>query len=124
MKQIEVREYILPKFFVKAYPSEILLVEKKKVSVTIESSYTFGKPVSGTVRVDLYFEEEMEKPDMSITQHISGITKVEFALGNPLEIHNEDGVNVYRRDVFVKVEVMETFTSNYFYGNILRIQLQ
>ncbi|XP_053693028.1 thioester-containing protein 1 allele R1-like [Sabethes cyaneus] len=109
VKQIEVREYVLPKFIVKAYPSGVLLIEKKKVSVSVESSYTFGKHVDGTVRVDLFFDKEMEKPDMTIKdQHISGIATVTFDLGNALEIEGED---VYHKDVFVRVEVMETFTN-------------
>ncbi|XP_055547416.1 thioester-containing protein 1 allele S3-like [Wyeomyia smithii] len=108
VKQIEVREYVLPKFFVKAYPSEILLIENKKVSVTVEAKYTFGDPVDGTARVDLYFEgDEMLKPDMSITQHISGVTTVSFALGNALEVE----MDAVQKNVYLKVEVKETFTN-------------
>ncbi|XP_053692172.1 thioester-containing protein 1 allele R1-like [Sabethes cyaneus] len=108
-KQIEVREYILPNFFVKAYPSEILLIEKKTISVTVESTDISGRHVNGTVRVDLFFHEEMENPDMTITKHISGTATIDFVLDYVLAI--EVGQNVFHRDVFVKVEVIETFTN-------------
>ncbi|XP_058818752.1 thioester-containing protein 1 allele R1-like [Topomyia yanbarensis] len=107
-KQFEVREYVLPKFFVKAYPPEILLLQKKQVLVTIESAYTFGKPIDGMVQVDLYLKEDNRKPDFSTKTHISGVTTVPFNLSEPLEIEDESFVY---RDVYVKVEVMETFTN-------------
>ncbi|XP_053692176.1 thioester-containing protein 1 allele R1-like [Sabethes cyaneus] len=108
-KQIEVREYILPNFFVKAYPSEILLIEKKTISVTVESTDISGRHVNGTVRVDLFFHEKMENPDMTITKPISGTATVDFVLNYVLAI--EVGQNVFHRDVFVKVKVTETFTN-------------
>ncbi|XP_053692170.1 thioester-containing protein 1 allele R1-like [Sabethes cyaneus] len=109
-KQIEVREYVLPKFFVKAYPSKILLIDEKKVSVTVSAAYTFGEAVDGTVRVDLFLDYEMDYPDMTIKdQDISGIITVSFDLPYALQIEQE---HVYRKDVFVRVEVMETFTNH------------
>ncbi|XP_058448417.1 thioester-containing protein 1 allele S3-like isoform X2 [Malaya genurostris] len=107
-KQFEVREYVLPKFFVKAYPSEILLLHKKQVIVTVESAYTFGKPVDGTVQVDLYLKEDNRKADFSTKTYISGVTTISFNLSEPLEIEDESFIY---RDVFVKVTVMETFTN-------------
>ncbi|XP_053694122.1 thioester-containing protein 1 allele R1-like isoform X2 [Sabethes cyaneus] len=106
-KQIEVREYVLPKFFVKAYPSKILLIDEKKVSVTVSAAYTFGEAVDGTVRVDLFLYGEMERPDMTIrNQDISGIITVNFDLPYALDIEDP---YLYRRDVSVRVEVVETY---------------
>ncbi|XP_053694604.1 thioester-containing protein 1 allele R1-like [Sabethes cyaneus] len=109
-KQIEVREYVLPKFFVKAYPSKILLIDEKKVSVTVSAAYTFGEAVDGTVRVDLFLYGEMERPDMTIrNQDISGIITVNFDLPYALDIEDP---YLYRRDVSVRVEVVETCTNH------------
>ncbi|XP_053692175.1 thioester-containing protein 1 allele R1-like [Sabethes cyaneus] len=109
-KQIEVREYVLPKFFVKAYPSKILLIDEKKVSVTVSAAYAFGEAVDGTVQVDLFLYGEMEEFDMTITnQHISGIITVNFDLPYALDIEDP---YLYRRDVSVRVEVVETCTNH------------
>ncbi|XP_058449538.1 thioester-containing protein 1 allele S3-like [Malaya genurostris] len=107
-RQIEVREYVLPKFFVKVFPAEILLIERKQIIVSVQSYYTFGSPVDGIVHVHLYIEDD-DKPDYSETATITGTSTVKFNLKKELE--TEDSSQSFR-DVIVKVEVTETFTNH------------
>ncbi|XP_058819998.1 thioester-containing protein 1 allele R1-like isoform X2 [Topomyia yanbarensis] len=103
-KQIEVREYVLPKFFVKVFPSEILLIERKEIIVSVESFYTFGSPVDGTALVRLFVDDNNFSESMPIT----GTSTVKFNLQKELEI---EGESQNYRDVIVEVEVTETFTN-------------
>ncbi|EAT47037.1 AAEL001794-PA, partial [Aedes aegypti] len=106
-KQIEVKEYVLPKFFVKVYPSEVLLVQNEKVSLTLEAYYTFKEPVDGNYKVELFLDHTKRKPDFIKSDRITGKTSLEFQLKNEVDI---DGDEQYT-DVTVKVEVVETFSN-------------
>lgn len=106
-KQIEVKEYVLPKFFVKVYPSEVLLMENKKVSLTIETSYTFNRPVDGNYKVELFMDETTRKPDQEKSGRITGKTSVNFDLEDEVDIEGDD----QHKDVTVKVEIIEAFSN-------------
>ncbi|XP_055588567.1 thioester-containing protein 1 allele S3-like [Uranotaenia lowii] len=106
-KIIHVKEYILPKFYLKAYAPETLLIENKNVKLTIEATYTFGKPVDGTAKVDLCLQEECKKPDYTTTADITGSTTVEFTLNEELELDDE----MTYKDIYANITVMETFTN-------------
>lgn len=104
---IEVKEYVLPKYFVKAYPSRVLLATEKKVSITIETAYTFGKPVDGTVELQLFLDDTIRKPDFSKKARITGQTTLDFNLRDEVDFDNDENVKY----ITAKVAVMETFTN-------------
>lgn len=107
-KQFELREYTLPKYFIEAYPVDVLLVSKKKIKLEVKSTYTFGKPLDGTLTVDLFLEDVYKrKPDHSITKRIEGRTTVEFDLKEELEVDPDSTFT----NVWAKISVMETFTN-------------
>lgn len=104
---IDVKEYVLPKYFVKAYPSRVLLATEKKVSITVETAYTFGKPVDGTVSLDLFLDDTIRKPDFTKVARITGQTTLDFDLAYEVDIDGEDNL-MY---ITANVSVMETFTN-------------
>lgn len=106
-KYIEVKEYVLPKFVVKAYPAEIPVLEKKEIIVTVESAYTFGKFVDGMATIDLYVDETSRTPDYSTKTSIAGLATVKFNLKDEVEIDPES----QHGNVKLEVKVMETFTN-------------
>lgn len=108
---------MLPKFFVKVYPSEVLLVQNEKVSLTLEAYYTFKEPVDGNYKVELFLDHTKRKPDFIKSDRITGKTSLEFQLKNEVDI---DGDEQYT-DVTVKVEVVETFSSEYCRSEDLRV---
>lgn len=106
-KQIELKEFALPKFFVRAAPSKVLLAEDKKISILVETAYTFGEPVDGTVQVDLFTDDTTLHPQFSSTTRITGQTIVEFNLGNDVDFSEDES----RTDVTAKITVTETFSN-------------
>lgn len=106
-KQIELKEFALPKFFVQAAPSKVLLVQDKMISIKVETAYTFGEPVDGTVQVDLYLDETLPDPQFSSITRITGQTIVEFNLGDEVDIGEDES----HTDVKAKITVTETFSS-------------
>lgn len=107
-KQFEMREYTLPKYYIKVYPTEVLLASKKKIKLAVETAYTFGRPLDGTLTVDLFLQDIYKRnPDHSETKRIEGRTTVEFNLEDEVEVEEDsDFANVWAR-----VSVMETFTN-------------
>lgn len=106
-KQIEVKEYVLPKFFVKVNPSQILLAKDKKVSLTVEASYTFNEPVDGNYEAKLFLDPNVRKPDFIKSDRITGKASFEFELEDEVEV---DGDSPYN-DVTVNVVVTEAFSN-------------
>uniref|UniRef100_A0A8D8DI20 TEP1-F n=1 Tax=Culex pipiens TaxID=7175 RepID=A0A8D8DI20_CULPI len=107
-KQFELREYILPKYYIKVYPTEVLLASKKQIKLAVETAYTFGRPLDGTLTVDLFLEDIYQRnPDHSVTKRIEGRTSVEFDLKKEVEVE-EDSIFA---NVWARVSVMETFTN-------------
>lgn len=104
---IDVKEYVLPKYFVKAYPSRVLLASEQKVSITVETAYTFGKPVDGTVTLELFLDDTIRKPDFTKVARITGQTTLDFDLANEVSLEGDDSLSY----ITAKVAVMETFTN-------------
>lgn len=104
---IDVKEYVLPKYFVKAYPSRVLLVSEQKVSITVETAYTFGKPVDGTVTLELFLDDTIRKPDFIKVTSITGQTTLDFDLANEVDVAGDESFAY----ITAKVSVMETFTN-------------
>uniref|UniRef100_A0A2M4B9P0 TEP1-F n=2 Tax=Anopheles marajoara TaxID=58244 RepID=A0A2M4B9P0_9DIPT len=64
-KTYEVKEYVLSTFDVNVYPTTVPLEEHKMLNLTIEANYYFGKPVIGTVKMQLVEENVGEKKNAS-----------------------------------------------------------
>ncbi|XP_053687074.1 thioester-containing protein 1 allele S3-like [Sabethes cyaneus] len=108
-KAVLVEEYVLPKFFVRAFPPEILLIPKKKVRIAVEAVDIFGMQVEGNVQVDLYIDKQSKKPDYSRVMPTSGVAVVEFDLRKELKV--EDKKHGFK-DVLVKAQVTEINTNH------------
>lgn len=79
-------EYVLPKFAVKVWPSKILLVKNREISLNVESHYTFGQRVEGTVQVRLYLDKYSDRSSHEAVQSINGNTVVVFRLKKELDV--------------------------------------
>lgn len=107
VQSFEVAEYVLPKFAVKAWPSEILLINDEKISLNVESHYTFGQRVEGKVRVNLHLDDYSWRPSHTVDRGINGNTVVEFRHGRVLDVEsNED-----HKLVNISVAVTDSLTN-------------
>ncbi|XP_055639167.1 thioester-containing protein 1 allele R1-like [Toxorhynchites rutilus septentrionalis] len=107
-KQFEVRQYELPKFFVKAYPTEVSLIKNKRVKVTVEAAYTFGQQIEGAVRIALFLSQKRTSAVATATKNIIGKTNVEFPLKKEIVIEEK---SADFQDVVIKVSVAERYTN-------------
>lgn len=81
----------------------------KKVSLTIETFYTFNEPVDGNYVAKLFLDPHIRKPDFEKSARITGKASFEFDLKEEVEL---DGDDQYF-DVTVNVVVTEAFSSEY-----------
>lgn len=86
VQTFEVMEYVLPKFAVKVWPSKILLIKDRKISLNVDSHYTFGQRVEGKVEVKLYLDKYSKRSSHEAIQSINGNTLVEFPLKEELDV--------------------------------------
>lgn len=94
----------------KVYPQRALLVTEKRIVLVVETAYTSGKPLEGSLTVDLFVDDASKRrPDYFTTKRIEGQTTVEFRLNDELEVESDSDVTF----VFARVNVTETFTSEY-----------
>lgn len=107
-KSLELREYVLPKYHVKVYPTRALLVAEKRIVLAVETAYTSGKPLEGSLTVDVFVDDASKRrPDYFTAKRIEGQTTVEFYLNDELEVESDSDVTY----VFARVNVTETFTN-------------
>lgn len=107
-KSLELREYVLPKYHVKVYPPRALLVTEKRIVLAVETAYTSGKPLEGSLVVDLFVDDASKRrPDYFTAKRIEGQTTVEFYLNDELEVESDSDVTY----VFARAYVTETFTN-------------
>lgn len=107
-KQIELKEYVLPKFSIKVHPAELLIVKEKRVKLDVATTFTSGNPVEGTLIVDLFLNDvNKRKPDHTYTGHIKAQSFVEFKLKDELEVDGDSDVT----HVFARVSVVEIFSN-------------
>lgn len=83
-------------------------MESKFLNLTVESAYTFGKPVTGILKVYLYPEKEQKEYDYFESKSFEGVSMIQFFLGET-DIYDEQDF----RDVFVNVTLTEAHTSKY-----------
>lgn len=107
IKEFEVKPYVLPKFWIKVYPTEVPLAGKNTIKLTVESEFTFGRPVAGVVKVDLYLSKIRRNSEHSISKYFERMTMFEFFLNEEVDLDDDKEF----ADVFVNVTVTEKHTS-------------
>lgn len=105
-KFFEVKEYVLPKFFVKAYPLGTVLLEDMAISIRLEAAYTFGHPVEGRYKAELFLDDP--NPDHVAKGNINGNTTLHFRLKEQVHIPGSSDVT----QVTLKVEVQATLSNH------------
>ncbi|XP_052565344.1 thioester-containing protein 1 allele S3-like isoform X2 [Culex pipiens pallens] len=106
IKEFEVKQYEPPKFWIRVFPTEVPFMESKFLNLTVESAYTFGKPVTGILKVYLYPEKEQKEYDYFESKSFEGVSMIQFFLGET-DIYDEQDF----RDVFVNVTLTEAHTN-------------
>lgn len=111
-KTVEVAEYVLPKFEVTVDAPPHAVFKDGKVTATIRTKYTYGKPVKGEATISafptLYIGSVQPFIADSISRKvvpIDGKVTVEFDIKEDLKLLEE-----YERDVFFDVIVEEALT--------------
>ncbi|KAL9707306.1 hypothetical protein quinque_010824 [Culex quinquefasciatus] len=107
IKEFEVKPYVLPKFWIKVYPTEVPLAGKNTIKLTVESEFTFGRPVAGVVKVDLYLSKIRRNSEHSISKYFERMTMFEFFLNEEVDLDDDKEF----ADVFVNVTVTEKHTN-------------
>lgn len=105
--QFEVREYVLPKFVVKVAPTRILLISEKEVSLNVASHYTFGEPVQGKIRVELFTDPKFPRFTHSDDRRFDSSAQFSFKLKD--ELLPAEGEDHFM--VTVNVSVTEKFSN-------------
>lgn len=110
-KDIEVAEYVLPKFEVTVDAYRHSTFKDGKITATIRSKYTYGKPVKGELTVSFTptFFEGSFSPNLIArkTVPLDGKETVEVDLVTELGISKDQQ---YERDVIIEAIVEETLT--------------
>lgn len=113
-KQIEVAEYVLPKFEVTVDAQRHSTFKDGTIRATIRSKYTYGKPVKGEVTVSVYptlFVGSVQPFSSNFIARkvvpIDGKATVEVDIVKELGINKEQE---YERDVVIEAIVEETLT--------------
>lgn len=85
IQQFEVREYVLPKFVVKVAPSRNLLISDQEISLHVAAHYTFGEPVQGIVRVELFTNDKfVRKGSHELVKTFDSSAQLTFQLNDKL----------------------------------------
>ncbi|XP_050094456.1 CD109 antigen-like [Anopheles aquasalis] len=108
-KTFEVKEYVLSTFDVNVYPTTVPLEEHKMLNLTIEANYYFGKPVIGTVKMQLVEENVVLESNASIGPSIrewdvNGLLQVSIPYVTVLN-------NVDERNINLNITFTEQYTN-------------
>ncbi|XP_059619137.1 CD109 antigen-like isoform X4 [Phlebotomus argentipes] len=111
-KNIEVAEYVLPKFEVTIDTPQFATFKDGKLRFTVRSKYTYGKPVKGEATISVYprffgsyqpFVSDLISRKVS---KIDGKTSVEFDIQDELKFKED-----WQRDITVEAVVEEELTN-------------
>uniref|UniRef100_A0A6B2E4V8 CD109 antigen n=1 Tax=Phlebotomus kandelakii TaxID=1109342 RepID=A0A6B2E4V8_9DIPT len=111
-KNIEVAEYVLPKFEVTIDTPQFATFKDGKLRFTVRSKYTYGKPVKGEATISVYprffgsyqpFVSDLISRKVS---KIDGKTSVEFDIQEELKFKED-----WQRDITVEAVVEEELTN-------------
>lgn len=93
----------------KIKPTHIILVNDKKVSITIEAYYTFNEPVDGNYVAKLFLDPNTSDHSFEKSDRITGKASLEFELEEEVDSDADDQYF----DVTVNVVVTEAFSSEH-----------
>ncbi|XP_049540007.1 CD109 antigen-like [Anopheles darlingi] len=103
-KTFEVKEYVLSTFEINVRPTVVPLLEHQALILTIAANYYFGKPVIGSVKIDLYDDENKSLYKLKQAD-LNGMLQVHLPFTEPLSIVE------LQQDVNVKVTFTERYTN-------------
>ncbi|XP_066246674.1 thioester-containing protein 1 allele R1-like [Euwallacea similis] len=110
-KQIEVAEYVLPKFVVDIKVPKHITFRERALPIAIDTRYSYGKKVKGEATITAYptiysgvIQPIYQTPIRKVVK-IDGTTLVEFDIEKELRLNDE-----YERAVIVDVTIEEYLT--------------
>ncbi|XP_062703705.1 thioester-containing protein 1 allele S3 [Aedes albopictus] len=103
----------LPKFFVRASPLKPVLLEDTTISIMLETAYTFGHPVEGRYKAELFLDDPVGQPDHIAQGQINGRTSVHFHMKDQVrdQVYMDSGSDFTQATLMV--EVQTTLSSEY-----------
>ncbi|XP_062706167.1 thioester-containing protein 1 allele S3 [Aedes albopictus] len=101
-KYFEVKEFVMPKFFVMATPLKPVLLDDPIISIMLETAYTFDHPVEGRYKAELFLDDPPGPPDHIAQGQINGKTTVHFHLKN--QVHMDGGSDFTQVTLVVQVQ--------------------
>lgn len=111
-KNFDVEEYVLPKFEVIVKPERHSTFKDGKITASIETKYTYGKPVKGEVTISAYptlYVGSLQPFERQIISRkvmpIDGRVTVDFNIKDELKLADES-----ERDVIIEAVVEEALT--------------
>ncbi|XP_049540001.1 CD109 antigen-like isoform X3 [Anopheles darlingi] len=102
-KPFEVKEYVLSTFKMDVSPTVTPLEEHQALNLTIAANYYFGKPVIGTVKVQLYDGDN--NLELSKTYDVNGMLQVHLPFTTELILFEK------QQDFKVNVSFIEQYTN-------------
>uniref|UniRef100_A0A2M4DRR5 TEP1-F n=1 Tax=Anopheles darlingi TaxID=43151 RepID=A0A2M4DRR5_ANODA len=102
-KPFEVKEYVLSTFKMDVFPTVMPLEEHQALNLTITANYYFGKPVIGTVKVQLYDGDN--NLELSKTYDVNGMLQVYLPFTAELILFEK------QQDFKVNVSFIEQYTN-------------
>ncbi|XP_001647863.2 CD109 antigen [Aedes aegypti] len=88
VQDFEVREYVIPKVVLKVVPSRTLLIAEKEISLDVKAHYTFGEPVEGKLRVDLFTNPLFRRATHSVEKSFNTNVQIKFKLDRELALRD------------------------------------
>lgn len=88
VQDFEVREYVIPKVVLKVVPSRTLLIAEKEISLDVKAHYTFGEPVEGKLRVDLFTNPLFRRATHSVEKSFNTNAQIKFKLDRELALRD------------------------------------
>uniref|UniRef100_A0A3B3HMY1 Alpha-2-macroglobulin-like 1 n=1 Tax=Oryzias latipes TaxID=8090 RepID=A0A3B3HMY1_ORYLA len=98
----EIKEYVLPKFEVTVNLPTVITILDDEVTLKICGKYTYGKPVLGSVRADIYLQIIMSKQSLFLLQS--------FFLFLQIKVTGADGSPIANQAVYLYVVDSLEFT--------------
>ncbi|XP_050091735.1 CD109 antigen-like [Anopheles aquasalis] len=113
-KTFAVEDYVLFPIEVDVTLTTFPLVEHQALNLTISANYYFGKPIDGTVKIELYGNDELQISGESTEQEVNGILTVHLPFAKRLNIEPlEQNVKVHVN--FTEKDTNRTMNKTYSY---------
>ncbi|ETN58247.1 thioester-containing protein [Anopheles darlingi] len=111
-KTFEVKEYVLSTFEINVRPTVVPLLEHQALILTIAANYYFGKPVIGSVKIDLYDDENKSLYKLKQAD-LNGMLQVHLPFTEPLsivELQQDVNVKIERSSRIIRLRYTNTST--------------